>query len=48
MGGLQSDKIINLKEISTELNIGLDSLVFIDDAPFEINLIKEQLPQVAV
>ena len=43
-----SDKIINLKEISTELNIGLDSLVFIDDAPFEINLIKEQLPQVAV
>jgi len=42
------DKVSNLKEISNELNIGLDSLVFIDDSSFEVNLIKEQLPGVTV
>ena len=43
-----SDKVSNLIEISKELNIGLDSIVFIDDSDFEINFIKEQLPQVTV
>ena len=43
-----SDKVSNLKEISKELNIGLDSFVFIDDSEFETNLIKEQLPEVTV
>lgn len=43
-----SDKVSNLKEIANELNIGLDSLVFIDDSSFEVNLIKEQLPEVTV
>jgi len=43
-----SDKVSNLKEIATELNIGLDSLVFIDDSSFEVNLIREQLPEVTV
>ncbi len=42
------DKVTNLREIANELNIGLDSLVFIDDSSFEVNYIKEQLPQVAV
>ena len=32
--------------IAEELNIGLDSLIFIDDSDFEINLIREQLSQV--
>jgi FkbH-like protein len=41
-----SDKATNLKEISAELNIGLDSIVFVDDSSFEINLIREQLPEV--
>lgn len=41
------DKVTNLKEIAKELNLGLDSLVFIDDSDFEINLIKEKLPMVA-
>ena len=41
-----TDKATNLREISQELNIGLDSLVFIDDSPFEINLIKEQIPEI--
>ena len=40
------DKASNLKEIAEELNIGLDSLIFVDDSPFEINLIREQLPMV--
>ena len=40
------DKATNLRAISKELNIGLDSLVFIDDSSFEINLIKEQIPEI--
>ncbi len=43
-----SDKVTNLREIARELNIGLDSLVFVDDSSFEVNLIKEQLPEVSV
>lgn len=42
------DKTENLQEIARELNIGLDSLVYVDDSPFEINLIKAQLSEVAV
>ena len=41
-----NDKATNLKEISAELNIGLDSIFFVDDSSFEINLIREQLPEV--
>lgn len=40
------DKATNLREIASELNIGIDSLVFVDDSSFEINLIREQLPEV--
>lgn len=40
------DKASNIKSIAKELNIGLDSIVFIDDSDFEINLIKEKLPEV--
>lgn len=42
------DKSTNLREIAKELNIGLDSLVFVDDSDFEVNLIREQLPEVKV
>ena len=42
------DKVSNLKMIAQELNIGLDSLVFIDDSSFEVNLIKKQLPEIFV
>ena len=41
-----NDKASNLRTISEKLNIGLDSLVFIDDSVFEINLVREKLPQV--
>jgi FkbH-like protein len=43
-----NDKASNLHEIAQELNIGLDSLVMVDDAHFEVNLIREQLPEVTV
>jgi FkbH-like protein len=38
----------NIREIAAELNIGLDSLVFIDDNPAERALVADQLPEVAV
>jgi FkbH-like protein len=40
------DKASNLRAIAIELNIGIDSLVFVDDSDFEINLIKEQIPEI--
>ncbi len=43
-----SDKATNLREIARQLNIGLDSLVFLDDNPFERNLVRAELPMVAV
>ena len=38
----------NLLEIAKELNLGLDSFVFIDDNPAERAIVQAQLPQVAV
>lgn len=38
----------NLKEIAEELNIGLDSIVFIDDSPRECELVREAVPEVSV
>jgi FkbH-like protein len=43
-----NDKVTNLKEIAAELNIGLDSLVFVDDSSFEANFIIESLPEVTM
>jgi FkbH-like protein len=43
-----SDKAENLKLIATQLNIGLDSLVFIDDNPAERARVHDSLPMVAV
>jgi FkbH-like protein len=42
------DKAENLKAISAQLNIGLDSLVFVDDNPVERARIRQSLPMVAV
>jgi FkbH-like protein len=38
----------NIREIAAELNIGLDSLVFVDDNPAERALVERDLPEVAV
>jgi FkbH-like protein len=43
-----TDKATNLREIATRLNIGLDSLVFVDDNPAERALVRGELPMVAV
>ena len=43
-----TDKASNIRAIAQELNIGLDSLVFVDDNPFERNLVRRELPMVAV
>jgi len=40
------EKDKNIVELSNELNISLDSMVFIDDSKFEIELIKQSLPMV--
>lgn len=42
------DKATNIQELAEELNIGLDSMVFIDDNPVERELIRQMLPMVAV
>jgi len=42
------DKVANIRAIAADLNIGIDSLVFLDDNPFERNLVRERLPMVAV
>jgi len=42
------DKIQNLRSLAEELNIGLDSMVFLDDSPQERELVKVALPEVAV
>lgn len=40
------DKAANLRDIAAELNIGLDSLVFMDDNPAECALVRSRLPEV--
>ena len=42
------DKAGNLRRIAKMLNIGLDSLVFVDDNPAERDIIRRELPEVAV
>jgi FkbH-like protein len=42
------DKATNLGRIASELNIGLNSLVFVDDNPAERSIIRRLRPEVAV
>ena len=41
-------KHLNIIEIASEMNIGIESLVFIDDNPVERDLVSSQIPAVAV
>lgn len=43
-----NDKATNITALADELNIGLDSMVFLDDNPSERELVKQLLPQVEV
>lgn len=40
------DKVGNLKALAAELSLGIDSFVFIDDNPVEIELVQQALPEV--
>lgn len=40
------DKPSNIKRISEKLNINLDSIVFVDDSPIEIEAVKAVMPDV--
>lgn len=43
-----SDKASNIREMATELNLGIDSFVFVDDNPVECGLIRDMIPEVTV
>ena len=43
-----NNKADNIKQIAEELNLGLDSFVFVDDNPTERELVKQLLPLVSV
>ena len=42
------NKVDNIRKIQQILNIGFDSMVFVDDNPFERNIIRENIPQITV
>jgi len=42
------NKADNIRFIQTVLNIGMDSMVFIDDNPFERELVKKEIPEITV
>src|SRR5439155_2837189 len=42
------DKVTNLRELAEELDLGLDSFVFLDDNPVERDWVRAALPEVLV
>lgn len=40
------NKPSNIQKIAEEINVGLDSMVFVDDSPIEIEAVKVMLPEV--
>jgi FkbH-like protein len=42
------NKADNIRHIQSILNIGFDSMVFLDDNPFERNLVRENIPGITV
>ena len=41
-------KVDNIRTIQSILNIGFDSMVFLDDNPFERNIVRENIPGITV
>jgi FkbH-like protein len=41
-------KVDNIRHIQSVLNIGFDSMVFLDDNPFERNIVRENIPGITV
>lgn len=42
------NKVSNIRQIQSVLNIGFDSIVFLDDNPFERNMVRENIPEICV
>jgi FkbH-like protein len=42
------NKVDNIRHIQNILNIGFDSMVFLDDNPFERNMVRENIPAISV
>jgi FkbH-like protein len=42
------NKVDNIRQIQAILNIGYDSMVFLDDNPFERNMVREAIPAITV
>lgn len=42
------DKVSNIRYIQQTLNLGMDSMVFIDDNPFERNMVNALIPDITV
>ncbi len=42
------NKADNIRQIQSILNIGFDSMVFLDDNPFERNIVRENIPEITV
>jgi FkbH-like protein len=42
------NKADNIRYIQQVLNIGFDSMVFLDDNPFERNLVRDNIPQICI
>ena len=42
------DKATNIRKIQQTLNIGMDSMIFIDDSPFERDLVRSLIPEIIV
>lgn len=42
------DKATNIREIADELNVGLESFVFVDDSTFEIDSVQKLIPEITV
>ena len=41
-------KVDNIRTIQSILNIGFDSMVFLDDNPFERNIVRENIPGITI
>jgi FkbH-like protein len=42
------NKVDNIRQIQSTLNIGFDAMVFLDDNPFERNMVREHIPEITV
>ena len=42
------NKADNIRQIQSILNIGFDSMVFLDDNPFERNIVRQNIPEITV